>query len=154
MPQLLVIGDWQRSEMLPIRGWINGRDSHSIVRQVHDLSAAATLDPPDLVIVFQSWPDEFATSEVAAALGRWPLALWVCCYGAWCDSDGRNRSIWPISVRVSVREAEHRLNHVWQVLTEQRGEPLPLTASRDEAFAFDHDAGSFNPAEPSDNLSR
>ena len=154
MPQILVIGDWQRSEMTPIRGWLNELNVRASLRQVNDLSEAATLDPPDLVIVCQSWPDEFAASEVAAALGRWPLALWVCCYGAWCDSDGRNRSIWPISVRVAVREAEHRLNHVWQVLTEQRGEPLPLTASRDEAFAFDHDAGSFNPAEPSDNLSR
>lgn len=153
MPQILVIGDWQRSEMSPIRNWLSGHDSHASVRQANDMSDAAMLDPPDLVIVCQSWPDEFAASEVAAALGRWSLALWVCCYGAWCDSDGRNRSIWPISVRVSVAEAERRLNHVWQVLIEQRDEPLPLTASRDEAFAFDHDAGSFNPAEPSDNLS-
>ena len=76
---------------------------------------------------------------------RWPLTLWVCCYGAWCDSDGRTRSIWPISVRVPVSEAERRLNRVWQVLTEQRGEPLPLTASRDEAFEFDHCDGRARP---------
>lgn len=123
--------------MSPIRDWIGALGSRATMRQVQRLSDA-NIDPPDLVIVCQSWPDEFPAREVTTALGRWPLALWVCCYGAWCASDGRTRSIWPISVRAPVDEAENRLNHVWRVLTEQRGEPLPLTASRDEAFEFDH----------------
>ena len=137
MPQLLVIGDWQRSEMSPIRDWVNAVGSQAIVRQFSDLPDDALLEPPDLVIVCQSWPDEFPASEVSAALGRGPLALWACGYGAWCDSDGRTRSIWPISVRVPIGEAESRLNHLWRIVTQHDGEPLPLTASRDEAFAFD-----------------
>lgn len=145
MPQLLVIGDWQRAEMSPIREWIDGLGSRGKVRQMDHLPDDDSPTAPDLVIVCQSWPDEFAPSKVSAALGRWPLALWVCCYGAWCDSDGRNRSIWPISVRVPICEAARRLNHVWQVLIDQRGEPLPLTASRDEAFEFDHCDGRARP---------
>ncbi|TXT27825.1 MAG: hypothetical protein FD138_2693 [Planctomycetota bacterium] len=144
-PSILLVGDCQRSEMSPVCDWINALGSQVDVRQLTALPDDEAIGVPDLVIACQSWPDEFSASEVSAALGRWPLAFWVCCYGAWCDSDGRNRSIWPISVRVPVVEAELRLNHVWQVLTEQRNEPLPLTASRDEAFEFDHCDGRARP---------
>lgn len=143
-PAILLVGDAQRSEMSPICDWINSLDSRAIVRRADHLSEEP-LDPPDLVIVSQSWPDEFSASEVSATLGRWPLALWVVCYGAWCSSDGRTRSVWPISVRVPVGEAEARLNHVWRIITQHDGEPLPLTASRDEAFAFDHCDGLARP---------
>lgn len=147
MPNILVIGERTRSEFSPIHEWLRGVASAATVEfspslalpdEIDAGTSVATIMCPDLVIVCQSWPDEFSPSEVVQTLGRWPLALWVCCYGAWCASDGRSRSIWPISVRVPVDEAPRRLNHLWQVLTEQRGEPLPLTASRDEAFAFDH----------------
>lgn len=139
--------------MSPIRAWIDSLGSQGSVQQFNQLPAEM-IEPPDLVIVCQSWPDEFSAEEVSAALGRWPLALWICCYGAWCDSDGRTRTIWPISLRVPVCDAASRLSHVWQVLTEQRGDPLPLTASRDEAFAFDHCSSHFIPADASDTLSR
>lgn len=147
MPNILVIGNANRSEFTSVREWLREVGSAANVQFAMSLEVprdicAGGSGPsamcPDLVIVCQSWPDEFSTAEVTHALGRWPLALWVCCYGAWCASDGRTRAVWPISVRVPVDEAERRLNHVWQVLTEQRGEPLPLTASRDEAFEFDH----------------
>lgn len=138
MIQLLVVGDWQRDEMRPIRDWIGSRGSLATVRPLLQLPASGSVDPPDLVIVCQSWPDEFSPSEVSNALGRWPLAQWVVCYGAWCESDGRTRSIWPISVRVPVSEAIRRLDRVWRIVTQRDGEPLPLTASRDETFAFDH----------------
>lgn len=138
MVQVLVVGDWQRSEMSPIRDWIDSLGASANVCHTDRLCGDDSLEAPDVVIVCQSWPDEFSAAEVAMSLGRWPLALWVCCYGAWCASDGRTRSIWPISVRVPIDEATGRLQHVWQILTQQRGEPLPLTASRDEAFAFDH----------------
>lgn len=137
MPQLLVIGEWQRSEMSPVQSWLGALGSQAVVRQTNCLPCDELLEPPDLVIVCQSWPDEFLASDVSVELGRWPLAMWVCCYGAWCASDGRTRLNWPIGVRVPVAEAEQRLNHVWRVLNEQGGEPLPLTASRDEAFEFD-----------------
>lgn len=152
MSNILVIGERTRSEFAPVRDWLRGVESAATVEFSPSLASpdeivagtnvagtnVATAVCPDLVIVCQSWPDEFSPSEVAQTLGRWPLSLWVCCFGAWCASDGRSRSIWPISVRVPVDEAPRRLNHVWQLLAERRGEPLPLTASRDEAFEFDH----------------
>ena len=145
--KVFVTGEIDRSEFSRIRDWLHQigpaatvqiSESHWGRGDVQSERDQNLLVDPDLVIVCQSWPDEFSASEVTLALCRWPLALWVCCYGAWCASDGRTRSIWPISVRVPVEEAEGRLNHVWRVLTGQRDEPLPLTASRDEAFEFDH----------------
>ncbi len=145
--KILVVGEIARSEFVRVRDWLDQIRAASNVQtskclpEPNGVEVEAFDTPlvdPDLVIVCQSWPEEFSAAEVTTSLGRWPLALWVCCYGAWCASDGRTRSIWPISVRVPVDEAECRLNHVWRVLTEQRNEPLPLTASRDEAFEFDH----------------
>lgn len=146
-PNIFVIGEIDRSEFSRVRDWLREIGDTATVTTSETLLGRGDLGDeriesphfdPDFVIVCQSWPDEFPAAEVTAALGRWPLALWGCCYGAWCASDGRTRSIWPISVRIPVDEAEGRLNHFWRVLTEQRNEPLPLTASRDEAFAFDH----------------
>lgn len=146
-PNILVIGNVDRSEFSRIRDWLQvvGPAAAIQVSEGLDMSADSKCrqievveHEPDVIIVCQSWPDEFPASDVTVAFGRWPLALWVCCYGAWCASDGRTRLIWPIGVRVPVEEAEHRLNHLWRILTEQCGEPLPLTASRDEAFEFDH----------------
>lgn len=91
---------------------------------------------PEIVVVCQSWSDEFAPEVAAGLLARWPLARWVCVYGRWCESDGRTRAIWPGAVRVPADRAGSRILHEIEVLA-GRELPLPLTASRDEAFAFD-----------------
>lgn len=127
--------------MQPIQQWLTERKGEADIRVSPTLShlrGSLLADwEPDLAVVCQSWPDEFSAIDVTAALGRWPLALWVCCFGAWCESDGRTRSIWPIGLRVPARSAEVRLTHLWQILSQQAGEPLPITASRDESFEFD-----------------
>lgn len=135
---ILVIGDIQREEMRPVADWIADHAANAEVRYIRSLTFAATEPLADVIIVCQAWPDEFSATEVSAAISRWPLSIWVCCYGAWCSADGRTRSIWPVSVRVPVNEAAVRLDHVWDIVTRQRGNPLPLTASRDEVFEFDH----------------
>ena len=134
-PQILVVGDTERAEFAPIRDWLQLVESDSRTTRRARLVADAL--EPDLVIVCQSWPDEFSATEVTSALGRWPLSLWVVCYGAWCASDGRTRTIWPLSVRVPADESRSRLDHLWRILREQRESPLPLTASRDESLEFD-----------------
>ena len=141
-PQLLVLGDWDRAEMATVRDWLRAVEPFANVRHQHrlpDSSQGALPDDssPDMVIVCQSWPDEFSASDVSTSLGRWPLALWVCCFGSWCESDGRTRTIWPIGIRVPARAAVSRLTQLWEIVAHRRNELLPLTASRDEAFEFD-----------------
>lgn len=146
-PTILVVGELERCEFSLVRDWLRHIQNEAEIQKTPGLAPClsdnhrsndAALAVPDIVVVCQSWPDEFPACEVTTALGRWPLTLWACCYGAWCDSDGRTRSIWPISVRVPASEAPTRLDHLWRILAKQEGEPLPLTASRDEAFEFDH----------------
>ncbi|MCA9051838.1 MAG: hypothetical protein KDA89_24035, partial [Planctomycetaceae bacterium] len=57
-----------------------------------------------------------------------------CCYGPWCESDGRKREIWPDASRVPVCLAVSVLSDELHGL--QTGQsPIPATASRDEVFA-------------------
>lgn len=138
--RVLILGDDCSSELGPVRDALQRHAPDADLRQAPDV---ASLDRcteawfPDLGIVCQRWPDEHPPSMVESLLGRFPLTRWICCFGAWCESDGRNRSAWPASVRVPARTAEGRILRELAVL---RGEavPLPLTASRDEGFAFDY----------------
>src|SRR5690606_18587853 len=95
---------------------------------------------PDLVVVFQSWPLEFPRHCVLELLKAFGPARWVVCTGAWCESDGRNHDVWPQALRVPVRRAVPRLQAELEVL--QGARPAqPLTASRDEVFEFQVQAG-------------
>jgi len=102
------------------------------------LQAATPLDPdqfPDLIIVCQQWPDEYSSRQVHGLLVRHPLARLLCCYGPWCDSDGRNRDIWPAGSRVPVSGFRSRLDLETALLLGLPGAAvLPLTASRTEVF--------------------
>ena len=165
LPQVLVLGDWDRAEMASVKAWVRSLGDSAKLWTCSSIGVGEpggvsprTLQPrspganatrlacligesdstsPDMVIVFQSWPDEISASEVETHLGRWPLALWICCFGSWCESDGRTRAIWPIGIRVPARAAIARLNRLWAIVTGRLQEPLPITASRDEAFEFD-----------------
>jgi hypothetical protein len=141
--RLLVIGNIDSAEMCSVRQSVD-----AVARRGADVRFAATVGAaaasnetnwfPELVVVGQHWPDEFTPAEVRRLLSRFPLARLVCCYGLWCESDGRSRDLWPLSVRVSVRCAADRMHRELEVLAGLRA-TLPWTASRDECFLFDID---------------
>jgi hypothetical protein len=97
---------------------------------------------PDLIVVLQSWPDQFSENDIHKLLAICPLARIVCCFGSWCDSDGRTRSIWPLAVRIPIVAARRRLIRELALLENHDGSsvPLPLTASRSEIFENDYTA--------------
>lgn len=131
----MVVGD--SSDMSDIvRAVMQGADE---VRVAGTLSDATSIDGyiPDMVVVCQHWSDEFSGRDVGRLITKWPLARLVCAYGPWCASDGRRRSTWPQAVRVPVESAPARIQREWDVIRGTRA-GLPLTAGRDEAFAFDH----------------
>lgn len=143
---ILVVGDSDRAEMRPLVAWFRasiGPRSHWIVRRhLLDFSQPfAANEFPDLIIVLQSGPYEYSPSEVNQLLASAPLARVVVCYGAWCESDGRNHGIWPLSVRVPVWAAPARIEQEWNLIQAPRDlPPLPWSASREEVFAADHPA--------------
>jgi hypothetical protein len=126
-----------------LRRFVRIEDARSAERQGDDA--------PQLVVVIQTWPDQFSSGYILKLLTRFPLARLVCCQGPWCDSDGRTRDLWPAACRVRLEIAPVRIAREL-ALVEMSVAPqspaasadrppapafLPLTASRAEVFAFD-----------------
>ncbi|MBI1313134.1 hypothetical protein GC176_17730 [bacterium] len=88
---------------------------------------------PDLVIVYQGVPDQFAAADVETFVGQVPLTRGIVVFGPWCESIGRTEQCWPIGWCVPLQHAPVRLRQ--ELAAWQRDEPpLPPTASRDEVF--------------------
>ena len=143
-PAVLVLGDLDRAEMSPVVVWLQEHvipSTHTAF--VRDLAGAMTAfgtnEFPDLIVVLQSWSSEYSTADVNNLLSFAPLARVVVCYGAWCESDGRNYNLWPLSVRVPIWATVSRLEREWGLIQNPGGQsPLPWSASREEVFAADH----------------
>jgi hypothetical protein len=141
-PAILVIGEFFSPEMSAVRVCVEklvaaGADLCLSPRVPEGTARSdAPVWFPDLVVVCQHWPDEFTERDVRRILTLFPLARLACCYGPWCQSDGRSRDIWPLAVRVPAAAAPDRLRRELDVVA-GRIRPLPLTASRDEVFLFD-----------------
>lgn len=143
-PNVLILGNLQSPEMRPVREWLSTWPDPAQQRIVQELrSARAIRDEgdwfPDLVIVCETWTEQYSGVEVHALLTLFPLARLVCCYGRWCLSEGRTREVWPLSVRVPAADAGRRLQREWLDLCDARSAPasrLPLTASRGELYEF------------------
>lgn len=141
---LLTSGRLDRAEARPLANWLSAALQPADQQHFSDLTSALretsrTNSIPDLIVIVQSWPDEFSPSEIAGLFAFAPLARIVVAYGAWCESDGRNRHLWPLAARVPLHSAATRIEREWRLLHEARGlEPLPLSASREEVFAADH----------------
>ena len=141
--QLLIVGQTDRLEASALMEWM--------VQSLHpaDIRRSATLESaleqfsaddwiPDLIVMIQSWPDEVTRPEIDRLSRFAPLARWVVCYGVWCEGDGRTRDLWPLAVRVPLWSAPSRLMHEWRLLCGESVPPLPMSASREEAFSVDY----------------
>jgi hypothetical protein len=153
LPSVLLLGDLEaadfRSILEIIRSWNPAADTRAAAN-ISEFRRFVDREPwfPDLIVVLQSWPDQFSEAEVHELMGLCPLARIVCCFGPWCDSDGRTRSIWPLAVRIPAVAATHRLGRELALLENNDAfrRPLPLTASRAEIFECDF--GDWESVEP------
>lgn len=138
--RLLVVGLAESPEMLPLAAaLLELASTVQVDRAVHVDQAVELVESrglyPDLVIVCQHWPDEYTIADVRQLVACAPMARLICCYGPWCESDGRNRETWPTGARIPAMLVAGRLGREIDVLLGCRS-PLPLTASRDETFEF------------------
>jgi len=141
LPRLLLIGDAQQAEMRPVANVIAEliptkqllrRDNLSDLRGSPDAA-----DQADVIIVCQSWPEEYTRREIGNLIAAYPLAALLCCYGSWCDSAGRNHTVWPEGVRVPVGSSSRLIRRLW----ERAGEglaPPPTTASIEDVYELLH----------------
>lgn len=150
-PNVLVVGDPHLGHFEPIVQFVRQLIGDQHVQQIGDLSqaenvvgTAAGLEP-DVIVVLQAWPDQYSVADANLLISKFPFARLVCCYGPWCDSDGRNRSIWPLAVRVPTAAFAARFSQELALIaapmqnSQRADQLLPLTASRSEIFAFDFD---------------
>jgi hypothetical protein len=137
----MLLGESDQNEFAGVVDFIRLRTGREFLRTATDADGIRQLVEegwhPDLIVVLQSWPDQFSGAEVHELMGRYPLARIICCFGPWCDSDGRTNSIWPLAVRVPVAAAAGRLAREFAILENGGAALLPLTASRAEIFEFD-----------------
>ncbi len=131
---VLVIGNGRTPEFRPALDALPG--DHFV--EVPDIPAAFDIvahsgQYPDLILVCQHWPDQYAPRDVQRLPGLAPLARLVCIHGPWCEADGRNRSIWPVAIRCPHSLAPFRLKQILGAHQAGRS-PLPMTASRDETW--------------------
>lgn len=142
------LGNWSRPEFLALHregleetSPFSGEafpDGQELLSSLRD----ATF--PDLMLVAQSWPDEFSPQGVDRLIRLAPLTRWICCYGPWCDADGRTRDLWPPGSRVPAWRFLPRLRQELRGLSLGDGSLIPLTGSREEIFAQDYSSSHFH----------
>jgi len=134
----VLIGETTRREFRDLVSWLCGHPFVSVANTFADISTALQndhwIEHADLTIVLQSWSEQFTAQEVDQLVGRTLSHRLLCSYGIWCESDGRNKSVWPDAVRVPLRLAESNIQHELNRSSDDH-EPLPPTAARDEIFA-------------------
>jgi len=137
---LLEVGNRQSPEFQPLVRWLDeqpGLRSRQQVRRLTEGTPLAHLSEyPDLVVVWQNYSDEYSPEEIQTLLSSLPLARIVCVSGAWCAADGRSRSLWPPRFRVTIEQAQHRLQLEWQSLTGSTIPACPWTAAVDEIWRW------------------
>ena len=130
------VGSYRRREFA---AFISGVARHchvvnhfATIREALDNEDA--LSAADLTLVMQSWSDQFTVDDVNRLIGQTLFRRLFCCYSVQCESDGRNRSIWPDAMRVPLRLAASIINRELSDIRLGR-EPVPPTAARDELFS-------------------
>ena len=140
-PLVLLIGECQSPQFR------SALDDHQIgdaleVAQTHSVNlladAIALVETgelvPDLVVSYQSIPDEYSAEEIDRLIGMLPLSRFVVAFSQWCESIGRTEQRWPSAWSVPLAHASTRIRIELQHLAINQP-PLPATTSRDEAFA-------------------
>ncbi len=138
LPSVLLVGRADHREMRPVaetladlipRNQLFRAEQFPDVERFHTESE----NHPELVIVCQHWSEEYTRVEADRIFEWFPLACILCCYGSWCDSDGRSGTPWPPAVRVPVGSCPSLIHQLWDDLKASRPR-LPSTASIEDAF--------------------
>jgi hypothetical protein len=133
-----IVGDADRAEMRAVLDRLATLSVAITPERCADVSEleaqiAQTACLPELVLVCESWPDEFPVDHVARLLAAVPLARVLCLSGFWCEAAGRTRQHWPPALRVPIWASWPRIEHELAICTGRRS-ALPSTATREEVL--------------------
>ncbi|MCP4174224.1 MAG: hypothetical protein GY758_26025 [Fuerstiella sp.] len=136
---LVLIGSASRREFTTLVSWLRQNPAARTVGHFRNVAAAieawdGLAAEPDITIVLQSWSDESVQPDVNQLIGKTLFQRLLCCIGPWCESDGRNRNVWPGALCVPVRLAESAIAAALYSI--RSGHPsIPPTLANDEVFA-------------------
>ncbi len=133
---ILFVGDAHRSEF---RAAHEALQTQGQVTSVADVASAAALQRdgqmvPDVLVVAQAYPGQFATDAVERLRGQAPLARTVGLLGSWCEGETRTGKPWPAVVRVYWHQwASHADQQLRQMAAGKCSSwGLPVTATEEE----------------------
>lgn len=136
--RVALIGESGRREFRDLVTWLCGHEQIRITDEFSDLETAlqnpARFEDTQMTIVLQSYSDQYAGPAIDQLIGITLFQRLLCCYGPWCESDGRNRTLWPDALRIPVRLAQSVVELELPGVGAE-ADPIPPTAARDEIFA-------------------
>ena len=136
MPTILLIGDVRRREFLAADAAMERLGD--VVRAADIDAAGGTVDEgtlaPDVIVLAQAYPGEFAPEAVDRLRRLAPLARIVGLLGSWCEGETRTGEPWSCVIRLYwhqwLPQAERELG---RLLAGRRSAwALPATATDDE----------------------
>jgi hypothetical protein len=100
--RVMLTGDFTHRDFRQAVAWL---EAHAEVKTAHDwLQAAAHLErgesPPRLIVIAQSRPGQFNSSQVERLHRAAPLSRIVALLGSWCEGEARSGEPWPGVERV------------------------------------------------------
>jgi hypothetical protein len=140
-PVVLLIGECQSpqfcgalsdSETADVLKSLNSLNVKSLPHAISSVGNGELI--PDLVICYQSIPDEYSAADIDQLIGMLPLSRFVVAFSPWCESIGRTEQRWPSAWSVPLAHAAARIRLELQQLADEKP-PVLATTSRDEAFA-------------------
>lgn len=137
MTSVALIGDAAHAEFATFVHWIRTEfpsvKGNSFADVSEWQSAHSAQQKHQITLVLQSHSDQYSPDDVSHLVGATLFSGLFCCFGAWCEGDGRTRQIWPCSIRVPLRYAKQVVGA--ELRRMNSGRPvLPPTAARDEVF--------------------
>lgn len=164
-PRIVLVCDTETAEFQAISFELLLTIPDALYRLVDNLQQLETdlqnEDYPDLILVIQTWSDEFLFSRLLAIPGIGLSTRLICVTGPWCGGDGRSRQDWPFALRIPLENFAVELRSFadhWKSRKSGRlatpSLPLPWTAGRDEVFAARYMTGVAHTDRPVDNKPR
>jgi hypothetical protein len=138
--RILLTGDYDRDEFARAIDEMSG--VADVLRVASLTSAAQSLASGEVlvtvIVVAQSRPGQFSTSEIDSLRRAAPLTPIVALLGSWCEGAMRSGSLWPGVTRIYWHQWTERFRY--ECLMAARGEPsawsLPLTATIEERLLW------------------
>ena len=112
--RVLLIGEGDHREFAQATSWLA---EHTLLSAVATPAAAARAvqhpaQPPELIVVAQTRPSQFARAEIELVHRLTPLARLVVLGGSWCEGEMRTGHPWPGVLRLYWHQGEARLRQL------------------------------------------